>query len=167
MTSESKRMGRVAAVRRALSAMVAVAAFAAPLAEAQVAQPAPVITSPQEVAGCLCLERNVSTLANEVLARNRIYEEKRLALEQLESEVAAQRARMNVNDVAQVDAFRALLDRRNAVQAEFATQVTPEYASVVDNYNRQVSDFNARCGTRSYDTTVLASVRANLVCPAK
>jgi len=129
--------------------------------------PYPMISSPQDVATCLCLERSVSTLSNEVLARNRIYEEKKGELGRLETELANQRSRMNVNDPAQVDAFRGLLDRRNAIQAEFAAQVTPEYSALVDNYNRQVGEFNARCSGRAYDGAVVASVRPTLSCPAQ
>jgi hypothetical protein len=126
----------------------------------------PVINSPQEIAGCLCLERSVSTLASEVAARNRIYEEKRRQFEQLDNEVNTRRPQVNVTDTAQVDAFRALLDRRNQAQAELTAQVTPETAATVDGYNRQVADFNARCANRAYNETVVASVRANLACPA-
>ena len=143
---------------------LALTALAGPAARAQA--PA-VISSPQEVAACLCLEQSVSSLATEVLARNRIYEEKRQALEQLEQQISEMRQKMNVNDVAQVDAFRQLLDRRNAAQAEFADQVTPEYAALVERYNRRVSDFNTQCGSRAYDPAALASVRANLSCPAQ
>jgi hypothetical protein len=142
----------------------ALTAIAGPAARAQA--PA-VISSPQEVAACLCLEQSVSSLANEVLARNRIYDEKRQALEQLEQQVSDMRQRINVNDIAQVDAFRNLLDRRNAAQTEFANQVTPEYAALVERYNRTVSQFNTQCGTRAYDPSVLASVRTTLSCPAQ
>jgi hypothetical protein len=131
-----------------------------------VAQVPATITSPQEIAACLCLERSIGTLASEMLARQRIYEEKRRQLEQLETEVATKRAQVNVTDTAQVDAFRALLDRRNQAQAEFQAQVAPEYVATVDTYNRQVADFNAGCVNRGYDNAVLTTVRANLVCPA-
>jgi TolA-binding protein len=143
---------------------LALTAVAGPAAHAQTPG---FISSPQEVAACLCLERSVSSLANEAQARNRIYEEKRQALEQLERQVAEMRQRMNVNDTAQVDAFRNLLDRRNAAQAEFANQLTPEYAALVERYNRRVSEFNTQCGNRTYDPSVLASVRATLSCPAQ
>src|SRR4051794_21410732 len=103
MTFETERL---TALRRALAAgLLGAAALAAGPAGAQVAAPSPMIVSPQEVGACLCLERAVSQLSDEVLARHRICEEQRRQLEQLDGELAERRARLKVNDTAQVDAF--------------------------------------------------------------
>jgi hypothetical protein len=124
-----------------------------------------VLHTPQEISNCLCLERSVANLANDVLARNRIYEERRRQLDQLEADLAAKRSSMNVNDATQVEQFRQLLDRRNQAVDQFARETTPDYSSSVEQYNRKVADYNTMCSGKAYDPDVLASVRPSLTCP--
>jgi hypothetical protein len=131
-----------------------------------VAQTQTVLHSPEQIRGCLCGERSVSTLATEVQMRKRVYEEKKAELARLEAELAEKRRTMDVNDPAQVAAVGQLLDRRNAAADAFARQVTPTYAAAVERYNREVADFNGMCAGKSYDVQVLAQVRQNLTCPA-
>jgi hypothetical protein len=68
--------GRRMATRswRGIATSLPLAAVAAALTAAA-ATPAPaqvVLRTPQEITTCLCLERSVANLANDVLARNRI-----------------------------------------------------------------------------------------------
>ncbi|HEY0526200.1 MAG TPA: hypothetical protein VGD08_22595 [Stellaceae bacterium] len=142
------------------AALAALTAVEAPAA-AQV-----MLHAPQEISNCLCLERSVANLANDVLARNRIYEERRRQLDQLESDLAAKRSSINVNDPAQVEQFRQLLDKRNEAVDRFAHETTPDYSSSVEQYNRKVADYNAMCSGKSYDPDVLATVKPSLSCPA-
>jgi hypothetical protein len=95
------------------------------------AQSATMITAPQDIAACLCLEQAVSVLARDMEARKAIYEEKGRLLEGLDGEVAASRRRLNVENPNEVAAFRDLLDRRNAAQAELADRAAPDYAALV------------------------------------
>jgi hypothetical protein len=107
----------------------------------------------------------VSTLAQDVMARNRDYEQKRKTLEDLDAEVAAKRSRVDVNNAEDVAAFRDLLARRDAAADEFATKTSPDYSAMVDRYNGRVSAFNGQCSGKTYDPAALASVRAALACP--
>lgn len=131
------------------------------------AQAQTVLTSPQEITECLCLEFSVNTMANDVSARQRMYDDAKRTYEQLDAEVNQRRQTMNPNDPAQVEALRQLLDRRDEARARFAGEATPEYAAQVEEYNRRVAAFNQRCGGKSYDGNVLAQVRQSLVCPAQ
>ena len=131
------------------------------------AQAQTVLRSPQEVTNCLCKEFDVNTMANDVAARQRIYEDARRAFESLDAEVNQRRQTMNPNDRTQVEVFRQLLDRRDEARARFAREATPEYSAQVEEYNRRVADFNQSCGGKAYDADVLAQVRQSLICPAR
>lgn len=124
-----------------------------------------VLRSPQEIQQCLCTERSVSALAQDVVVRNRIYEERRRQVEQLEAEVASRRNQVNVSVPTEVEAFRQLLQQRDQAVDAFATDVTRDYSDAVNAYNRRVSEFNTSCAGKSYDPDVLAQVRQSLVCP--
>jgi hypothetical protein len=137
----------------------------APLPAAAQAQT--VLTSPQEVTTCLCMEFSVNTMANDVAARQRMYEDAKRSSESLDAEVNQRRQTMNPNDPVQIEALRQLLDRRDGARARFAGEATPEYSAQVEAYNRRVAEFNQRCGGKSYDGNVLAQVRQSLVCPAQ
>jgi hypothetical protein len=131
------------------------------------AQGQTVLTSPQAITNCLCMEFSVNTLAADVAARQRMYEDAKRNFESLDAEVDRQRQTMNPNDPAQVEAFRQLLDRRDEARTRFVGEATPEYSAQVEEYNRRVGAFNQRCGGKSYDGNVLAQVRQSLVCPAQ
>jgi hypothetical protein len=131
------------------------------------AQAQTVLTSPQEITECLCMEFSVNTMASDVAARQRIYDDAKRSYEALDAEVNERRQSMNPNDPAQVEAFRQLLDRRDAARVRFVGEATPEYSTQVEEYNRRVAAFNQRCGGKSYDGNVLARVRQSLVCPAQ
>jgi hypothetical protein len=145
-------------------AKVAVASLLLP-AMAGPARAQQVLSSPEAIRSCLCQEQSVTALANEVLQQNRVYEEKRKALESLDNEVRARRAQINVANQSEVDAFKQLLDRRDQAGAEFAGPVTRNYSDMVARYNGAVASFNDACAGKAYDSDVLAQVRANLACP--
>ena len=126
-----------------------------------------VLTSPQAITDCLCMEFAVNTMANDVSARQRMYDDAKRAYEQLDAEVERRRQTMNPNDPAQIAALRQLLDQRDQARARYAGEATPEYSAQVEEYNRRVANFNQRCGGKSYDGNVLAQVRQSLVCPAQ
>jgi hypothetical protein len=129
--------------------------------------PQMILRTPQEVTNCLCMEFAVNTAANDVAARQRIYEDSRRAFQALDAELNQRRTTMNPSNPADVESFRALLDRRNEAFSRYSRETTPEYGAVVEDYNRRVSQFNQSCSGRSYDATVLAQVRQSLICPAQ
>jgi hypothetical protein len=143
------------------SGVLALFLAAAPAARAQVPG---MVAAPQDIATCLCLERSVSALDADLAARSRAYQAKRQEVEALDLEVAQARQRVNVANSAEIDAFKSLLDRRNAAQTELAQRLTPDYARLVETYNRRVGDYNAQCAGRIYEPQALAQVRAALSC---
>jgi len=123
------------------------------------------LVSPTAVAACLCQEQSVAALSNEVANAHRGYEERRREIEDLNLRIEQGRGRVNVNNPAEVDAFKQLLDRRDQAQARFSDEVAPNYAALVARYNQAVNGFNGNCSGRAYESAALAQARSNLVCP--
>jgi uncharacterized protein YukE len=134
---------------------------AAPLAPAGAQE---VLHAPDAIRSCLCQEQAVSTLSDEVLQRNRAYEEQRKMVEDLDNKVRTQRPEVNVSNAADVDAFRQLLDQRDKAADTFAGDTTRNYSDAVGRYNQAVNSFNNGCAGKAYDPEVLAEVR-KLTCP--
>ena len=76
------------------------------------------------------------------------------------------RQSMNVENAAEVAAFRQLLDRRNATFDALNRDAVFDLNTAVDRYNRTAADYNQRCYARAFDPAVTAAVRQSLVCPA-
>src|SRR5262252_8001106 len=90
---------------------------------------AQVTRAPSEVHDCLCLEQSVTTLNERVQAERSVYEAKRQEFEALDQQVQSGRPKVNVNDPADVEAFKRLLERRDAAADGLAGPVTEGYAA--------------------------------------
>jgi uncharacterized protein YukE len=141
-----------------LGSMVALAAAASPTA-------AQIVRSPDEIRACLCKEQLVSTLNQNVQGEARAYEDKRRAFEALDKQVQSSRAAVNVNNSADVDAFKRLLDQRDASADALAGPATKSYADTVQRYNQAVSDYNGSCAGKSFDADAMAEQKRTLSCP--
>jgi hypothetical protein len=104
-------------------------------------------------------------LAEEVAARNRIYEDTRQQLAALDLDLERRRQTMNVDDPAQVEAYRERFDQRNGVFGRLNGEVTANYAAAVERYNRAVAEYNNGCSGRILDSGVVAAVTPTLACP--
>lgn len=147
-------------VRAGAAAAVLLAPWAVGTASAQ-----QVLHAPDQIRACLCEQQSVKTLAEVVQQQSRVYEQRRQALEALDKEVSTKRPQVNVANQSDVDAFKHLLDERDAAADSFAGEVTQTYADAVRRYNQAVSTFNANCSGKAYDPQVLAQVQNNLSCP--
>jgi hypothetical protein len=141
-----------------LGATLALAAFASPTA-------AQIVRSPDEIRGCLCKEQMVATLNQNVQGEARSYEDKRRAFETLDKQVQSSRAAVNVNNPGDVDAFKRLLDQRDAAADSLAGPATKSYADAVQRYNQAVSDYNGSCAGKSFDADAMAEQKRTLSCP--
>jgi hypothetical protein len=122
--------------------------------------------SPEQIRGCLCQERSLSPLNAEVQSQSHLYEDKRQAFQQLDKQVQTERPKVNVNDQSQVDAFKQLLERRDAAADTLAGEATRNYSDAVSRYNKAVASYNGGCAGKAYDPDQLAELRRNLSCPA-
>jgi len=126
---------------------------------------AEVLSSPESIRRCLCAEQGVAALSAQVQAGYAAYEEGRKRADMLNDIVQTKRPQVNVNNAAEVDAFRHLLEQRDEASAQFADKTSPDYAAQVERYNAKVAEFNSSCANKSYDSVVLAQVKAGLSCP--
>ena len=118
-----------------------------------------------EARACLCQEQLVSSLNADVQAQSRAYEEKRQAFEALDKQVQTARPQVNVKNQAEIDAFKQLLERRDAAADALNGQATSSYAEAVRRYNAAVTDYNNNCAGKPFDQDQLGQERHNLVCP--
>ena len=155
---------------------VSLATFAVVLPLVAAAQPVPVspaipaipglLVDPTAVRQCLCLERDVSTGTQEVAARGRLYEDGVRELQQLDAEIERRRQSMNTDDVAAVESFRQMFDRRQALYGRVNGELIGDYQRTVERYNRAVAGFNSSCRGKSYHPPTVAAVQPTLSCPA-
>lgn len=124
-----------------------------------------VIQSQGEIAVCLCQEQSVGDLKGQMEAEKRSYDAAKTDSDQLQAQVEAERPKVNRDDIASINAFKQLLDRRDAAERRYAQEETARYAEVVRRYNAAVESYNGSCGGKSYDAVQLAQVKQTLVCP--
>jgi hypothetical protein len=132
------------------------------------AQYAPTEPSADEVAAarnCLCLERSVEDRRFELDVRNGIFEKSLADLQTVERDVEQRRAKVDVNDQGQIDAFRTLLARADAARTHYEQTAVPEQQQAVGRYNAVVDRLNAACKGRSFTTYAWQAARKDLVCP--
>lgn len=139
--------------------LAAALVVAAGIAQAQV------VRAPDEIRACLCKERAVAALNGEVQAQSRAYDTQRQDVDTLDRSVETGRPQVNVNDPADVDAFKSLLERRDAAADALAGPVTRSYAEAVQRYNQAVADYNAACAGKAFDPDQLTAAKQALSCP--
>lgn len=136
--------------------------------DAAFAQYPPVQPAAEEVAAahrCLCLEQRVQDSRFELDVRNGLFQKSRDDTQGLEREVEQRRPTIDVNDRAQIDAFRTLLDRAAAARANYEQVAVPEQQRAVARYNGAVGELNAACSGKSYSTYAWEAARKLPACP--
>jgi hypothetical protein len=123
-----------------------------------------VTTAPRAVRQCLCAQRDVSVLGHEMRQSRRHNEQVHRDVAALSHQVEDARARVNTDNRGDIDAFRALLQRRDEA-AGASAQDDARYADAVARYNAAVERNNAACVGRLFDPEEVEAVKANLVCP--
>jgi uncharacterized coiled-coil protein SlyX len=126
---------------------------------------AQVVRSPDEIRSCLCQEQAVAALNANVQSQSRAYDQQRQSFEALDKAVQTGRPQVNVNNPADVDAFKRLLERRDAAADALAGPVTKSYADAVQRYNQAVASYNDSCAGKAFDPDTLAAVKKTLACP--
>jgi hypothetical protein len=113
---------------------------------------------------CLCAQRELSFREREMRSARRNWERLRSEADALTRQVADERPRVNVDDRRDIDAFIALLARRDAAARSYR-QGNQQYDAAVTNYNNAVELNNAACSGRSFYPDQVAAARATLACP--
>jgi hypothetical protein len=125
---------------------------------------AQVVSDPNAIRACLCEEQFVLGLQDQLNTQRQALDAAQKNQATLTNQVETRRAQINVYDNAELDAFKQLLEQRDAAIAANAT-ATQSYNAVAGRYNEAVAGYNGSCAGRTYDETVLRSVRTTLACP--
>lgn len=152
------------------AAMLCRAALWGGVAAVVAASPAPAQVPPgmpeaAEIAHCLCLGQAVGALGADLAAQQGSYAAVQDELARLDSELARERAGMDVNNPQSVARFRQLLEQRDAAFRRSRGLVTGDLNRATERYNDRVNEYNARCTGRPRDPALLGHVQATLSCP--
>jgi multidrug resistance efflux pump len=114
---------------------------------------------------CVCLRIAVDALGADLAAKHQTYDGMQAEIGQIDSQLAAERASMDVNSPAAVAHFRQLLERRDTLFEQSKGPGFSELSAATDRYGARVQDYNARCAGRPMEPGVLAQARAVGACP--
>lgn len=147
---------------RMLTAGACAAALALGTAEAARAQ---VLNTPQEISYCLCLDRGLATRLAELTVRRNAYEALARTIRDREAALDRRRSTIDVNNQAEVDAFKQQLEELDALKARENQVTLPDYQTAASSYNERVLLYTDRCASHTFDSGVTEQVRATLTCP--
>jgi hypothetical protein len=129
-------------------------------AQAQV----PLPNEPAEISACLCLQQASSALAARKDAKGQALAALDRQLADLDSQLASERPRVDVNNAESVSRYKALLTRRDAAFGQIGPAQS-DAAQAVARYNASVDEYNRRCAGHPFDPVMVANIQAHLVCP--
>jgi hypothetical protein len=147
--------------RAAILGLALVSWFVPQTARAQI----PVAPEPAEISACLCLQQAVATLSAEMNSKNQTLQGVQRDLADLDAQLARERAAININNPDSVARYKALLERRDAAYRQSIGPVHADATQATARYNSRVSEYNARCANRPFNSAVVAEVQAHLMCP--
>jgi len=126
---------------------------------------AQVISDPNEINACLCLNQAVAALSAEQSTKTQTLAEARQQLADLDAQLAHERPLVNVNNADSVARYKALLERRDAAYQRSLGAIVSDTAQAVARYNARVNEYNARCAGRPFNSEMVAAIQARLSCP--
>lgn len=150
----------LAPVRTLIFGAAAIAVLAGPAAAQQ-----KVLTSPQEIARCLCQEQAVNTLRQQMDTGKTAVEREKAEIDAMDRDIAQQKTRVDPNNETSIEVFKTLLDQRDAKWNKLKSVTETSYLEATDRYNTAVLGFQASCGGTMYNLEALAIAKNNLVCP--
>jgi hypothetical protein len=118
-----------------------------------------------EITACLCLQQAVSTLSAEMNAKRQALDTVTRQLSDFDSQLARERSVINVNNPDAVARYKALLEQRDAVYRQSIGPIHAEATQATARYNARVSEYNARCANRPFNSAIVVQMQVNLVCP--
>ncbi len=118
-----------------------------------------------EISTCLCMQQATATLAADMNAKKQALEAVNRQLGDLDAQLTRERSTVNVNNPDAVARFKALLERRDATYRQSIGPVHDDAVQATARYNGQVSQYNARCANRPFNSALVAEVQAHLMCP--
>jgi hypothetical protein len=123
-----------------------------------------VTTAAPAVAACLCAQRAVSITGREMRRSERRDREAHANLDAFSRQIEEARGRVNTDVRSDIEAFKAMLARRDQMLVSVRREDELNAAAVA-RYNEAVERNNAACSGRLFDPEEVDAVKANLVCP--
>jgi hypothetical protein len=130
-------------------------------AKAQVPPPPEVA----EITACLCLQQAVSAFSADMNAKKQALDTVTRQLADLDSQLARERSTLDVNNPDAVARYKALLERRDAAYRQSIGPIHADATQATARYNSRVSEYNAHCANRPFNSAIVAQMQVNLVCP--
>ena len=140
-----------------LLGLILVAAFAAPAGADEV------VKSMSAVQACLCARQALAERETDVNAERKRYEDAKRDSESLDRTTEDARAHLNTENRADIEAFSALVTRRDQVAQSFRDQAA-RYTGAVQRYNEAVNANNSMCLGRLFDPEQVEAAKATLSC---
>jgi hypothetical protein len=97
---------------------------------------------------CLCLKQSVDDLGTDMTAKQGELNAAQSQLNQVDAQLAAARAKVDVNDSQSVAQFRQLLAQRDAAFKQSNGEMIAAAQGATAHYNQAVADYNNRCAGR-------------------
>ena len=119
---------------------------------------------PAEISACLCLQAAAATLAADKDAKAQTLAAVNRQLADLDTQLAAERPRVDVNNPDSVSRYKALLVRRDAAFGQISP-AQADAARAVSRYNANVDEYNQRCTRLPMDPGLAAAMQTHLNCP--
>jgi len=147
-------------MRTLIFSAAAIAALASPASSQQ-----RTLTSPQEIARCLCQEQAIDTLRQQMDAGKASVDREKAEIDAMDRDISQQKTRVDPNNETSIEVFKTLLDQRDAKWDNLKNVIEVSYLEANDRYNTAVLGFQASCGGTMYEMNALAIAKRNLVCP--
>jgi hypothetical protein len=125
---------------------------------------AQILNEAAEINACVCLQIAAGALASDKDAKSQVLASANQQLADLNAQLAAARAGIDVNNPEEVARFKALLERRDAASQRISPAQS-EAAAAVARYNASVGEYNQRCAGRPFNLDLVTQIQAHPNCP--
>jgi hypothetical protein len=134
------------------------------IAVAQQGDHGAVLTDPKEIAFCLCLEQSLAARAAEMRSLGSVYTEETQQLAAMNADIDRRRPLVDVQNQAQIEAFKTVLEQRDQALDKYQWSTLPKYQASVVRYNEKVDIMLKRCSDHPLDQAALDQAKQRLVC---
>jgi hypothetical protein len=118
-----------------------------------------------EITACLCMSQAASALAADMNTKTQTLDATNRQVADLNAQLARERSTINANNPDAVANFKALLERRDAAYHQSVGPVFSAASQATARYNAQISEYNARCANRPFNSALVAQLQPTLRCP--
>jgi hypothetical protein len=119
----------------------------------------------EETRQCLCRSQQLDRWRRENDMHLAMYEERKAELMSMIKTIDQQRALVDPNDLAAVEAFRRMMTREHALRNYVQEELLGAYRDRLKQYGELVGQYNAMCTKRAMPKPHVEALKGNLQCP--